>query len=116
MWLGVVAGSEAAAWPGLFSVADAKLVFWGVAVLASLGIGAIQATSRTFVGQLAPDGRSGEFFGFMAFAGKGSAILGPLVFGLVSDAFASQRLAVASIGVFFVIGLLLMGRVKDAAR
>ncbi|MBN2530102.1 MAG: MFS transporter [Deltaproteobacteria bacterium] len=116
MWLAVVFGSELAAWPGLFTVDGAQTCFWAVAVLASLCIGASQATSRAFVGQLAPEGRSGEFFGFMAFAGKGSAIVGPLVFGLVSDAFSSQRMAVLSIGVFFAIGLLLMSFVSDPSR
>ncbi|MBW2278570.1 MAG: MFS transporter [Deltaproteobacteria bacterium] len=116
MWLAVVGGSELAAWPGLFTVSGAKTCFWGVAGLASLCIGAIQATSRAFVGQLAPEGRSGEFYGFMAFAGKGSAILGPLVFGLASDAFDSQRVAVATIGVFFLIGLILLTRVTDPRR
>ncbi|MCP4196474.1 MAG: MFS transporter [Proteobacteria bacterium] len=119
IWLIVVAGSEAAVWPGLFSPQDAKSLFWAVAALASLAIGAIQATSRSFVGQMAPDGRSGEFYGFMAFAGKGSAILGPLVFGLVSDAFDSQRAAVATIGLFFLIGLILLLKVpalSDSTR
>jgi UMF1 family MFS transporter len=116
MWLAVVAGAELAAWPGLFSVSGAKACFWGVAGLASLCIGAIQATSRTFVGQLAPEGRAGEFYGFMAFAGKGSAILGPLVFGLASDIFDSQRVAVLTIGAFFLIGLLLLARVADPRR
>jgi UMF1 family MFS transporter len=116
IWLIVVAGSEAAVWPGLFSPQGAKSVFWAVAALASLAIGAIQATSRSFVGQMAPDGRSGEFYGFMAFAGKGSAILGPLVFGLVSDIFDSQRAAVATIGLFFVIGLILLLRVPTLAK
>ena len=113
MWLVVVAGSEAAAWPGLFSVAGAKTCFWFVAALASLCIGAIQATSRAFVGQLAPAGRAGEFYGFMAFAGKGSAVLGPIVFGVASDVFDSQRVAVLTIGVFFAVGLALLSRVKQ---
>jgi UMF1 family MFS transporter len=116
MWLAVVAGAELAVWPGLFEPGTAKGVFWGVAALASLCIGAIQATSRTFVGQLAPEGRGAEFFGFMAFAGRGSAIVGPFVFGWVSQACASQRAAVLSIGLFFVIGLILMLRVQDPLK
>jgi MFS transporter, UMF1 family len=113
MWLLVVVGSEIAAWPGLFSMGGAKAFFWGVAALASLCIGASQATARTFVGLLSPEGRSGEFFGYMAFTGKGSAIMGPLVFGLVSNAFQSQRAAVLTIGVFFATGLALLLRVKE---
>ncbi len=111
IWLGVVAGAELAVWPGLFSQASAKSCFWIVAGFASLAIGAIQATSRGFVGQLAPVGRAGEFYGFMAFAGKGSAILGPLIFGLLSEGFSSQRPAVASVGAFFFVGLVLLLRV-----
>jgi UMF1 family MFS transporter len=116
MWLVVVGGAEVAAWPGLFTVVGAKTCFWGVAGLASLCIGAIQATSRTFVGQLAPPGRAGEFFGFMAFAGRGSAILGPPIFGVASDAFDSQRVAVLTIGAFFALGLILVLRVRDPRR
>jgi len=114
MWLCVVAGAEIAAWPGLFSLEGAKAFFWGVAVLASLCIGASQATARTFVGKLAPEGRSGEFYGYMAFTGKGSAILGPVVFGAVSEACDSQRAAVLTIGVFFAIGLALLLRVRES--
>ena len=84
--------------------------------MSSLCIGAVQATSRTFVGQMAPAGRAGEFYGFMAFAGKGSAILGPLVFGLASAAFDSQRVAVGTIGVFFFVGLVLLLRVPSLDR
>jgi len=113
MWLGVVAGAEIAAWPGLFEPEGAKAFFWGVAVLASLCIGASQATARTFVGKLAPKGRSGEFYGYMAFTGKGSAILGPLVFGVVSEACDSQRAAVLTIGAFFAVGLVLLLRVRE---
>ena len=116
LWLLVVIGSEVAAWPGLFDVPAAKQVFWGVSILASLCIGATQAVSRGFVGQLAPDNRSAEFYGFMAFAGKGSAVLGPLVFGLVSDTFDSQRAAVATVGIFFLIGLVLLLRVPSPAE
>ncbi len=113
MWLAVIAGAELSAWPGLFSLIQAQSVFWGVAVMASLGIGAIQATSRTFVGKMAPQGRTTEFFGFMAFAGKGSAVLGPLVFGVVSDMFDGQRVAILSIGLFFLTGLVLMTFVRQ---
>ena len=116
MWLGVVAGAEIAAWPGLFEIEGAKSFFWGVAVLASLCIGASQATARTLVGKLAPRGQSGEFYGYMAFTGKASAIIGPLVFGLVSAATGSQRAAVLTIGVFFAIGLVLLLRVREEAR
>ena len=116
MWLAVVLGAEVAAWMSSAGmVGAAKISFWGVSVLASLCIGAIQANSRAFVGQMAPQGRSSEFYGFMAFAGKGAAVLGPIVFGFASELF-DQRVAVGTIGAFFLAGLILMLRVKEPAR
>ncbi|TAL11722.1 MAG: MFS transporter [Nitrospirae bacterium] len=86
--------------------------FWVVAVLAGTGLGAIQAASRTFMATLIPPEREAEFFGFYALVGKSGAILGPLVFGLVSAALGgNQRIAIVTVGLFFVAGLILLQRV-----
>jgi UMF1 family MFS transporter len=86
--------------------------FWIVAILAGTGLGAIQAASRTFMATLVPAGREAEFFGFYALVGKSGAILGPLVFGLTSTMLGgNQRVAILTVGLFFVAGLLLLQRV-----
>jgi UMF1 family MFS transporter len=91
-----------------------KTTFFGVAVLAGVGLGSIQAASRSFMSALIPDGKEGEMFGFYAFCGKSSSILGPIVFGTVSRATGgNQRLAVLAIAAFFLIGGLLLQRVRD---
>jgi len=91
---------------------QAKWQFWAVAVLAGTGLGAIQAASRTFMATLIPAGREGEFFGFYQLVGKTGAILGPLVFGGVSWALGgNQRAAIVAVGLFFVVGFVLLGRV-----
>ncbi len=82
--------------------------FWVVAVLAGTGLGAIQAASRTFMATLVPPGREAEFFGFYSLVGKTGAIFGPLVFGGVSW----RRAAIVSVGLFFIVGLVLLGRVN----
>jgi UMF1 family MFS transporter len=90
-----------------------KWQFWIVAVLAGTGLGAIQAASRTFMATLIPRGREAEFFGFYALVGKTGAVMGPLVFGGVSWLLAgNQRAAIVAIGLFFVVGLVLLGRVR----
>jgi UMF1 family MFS transporter len=90
-----------------------KWQFWGVAVLAGTGLGAIQAASRAFMATLVPAGREAEFFGFYALVGKTGAILGPLVFGGVSWLLAgNQRAAIVAVGAFFVGGLALLAGVK----
>jgi UMF1 family MFS transporter len=87
--------------------------FWVVAVLAGTGLGAIQAASRTFMATLVPREREAEFFGFYSLVGKTGAIFGPLVFGGVSWLLAgNQRAAIVSVGLFFVVGLVLLRRVR----
>ncbi len=86
--------------------------FWGVACIAGLGLGTVQAASRAFFSRFIPAGREGEYFGVYSLVGKTSAILGPLLFGSVSAAFGSQRPAILSIALFFAAGLLLLSRVN----
>jgi UMF1 family MFS transporter len=62
---------------------------------------------------LIPRGMEAEMFGFYALCGKSAAILGPLVFGSISRATGGdQRAAILSVGAFFVVGLLLVLRVR----
>ncbi|NNF27429.1 MAG: MFS transporter [Gemmatimonadetes bacterium] len=85
--------------------------FFLIAVLAGFGLGTVQAASRSLMASLIPEGKEAEMFGFYAFCGKSSSVLGPLVFGTVSYGTGNQRLAVLSIAAFFLIGLLLLQRV-----
>jgi UMF1 family MFS transporter len=96
---------------------QAKWHFWVVAILAGTGLGAIQAASRALMASLIPRDREAEFFGFYSLVGKTGAVLGPLVFGGVSWAMAGdQRSAIAAIGLFFVVGLLLLSRVPQGGH
>lgn len=85
--------------------------FFLIAVLAGFGLGTVQAASRSLMASLIPEGKEAEMFGFYAFCGKSSSVLGPLVFGTVSYGTGNQRLAVLSIAAFFLIGLVLLQRV-----
>lgn len=89
--------------------------FWGVATLAGLGIGSLQSAARAMVGLFSPVEKSGEIFGFWGLAGKGAYATGPLVFGLVSTASGSQRIAILSTAAFFVLGLAGLAFVDEGA-
>jgi len=90
-----------------------KVQFFFVAVLAGTGLGAIQAASRAFMSTLIPKGREADFFGFYSFCGKSAAVLGPLLFGGVSRATGgNQRAAILSVLLLFLIGALLLRRVR----
>jgi MFS transporter, UMF1 family len=107
LWTGVSVGAY---------FAQTKPAFVAVAVIAGLGLGSIQAASRALMAALIPPERAAEMFGFYAFCGKSSSVLGPLVFGGVSYLLGGdQRAAVAAVGAFFVAGLLLLQRVRPGA-
>ncbi len=90
-----------------------SLSFYIVGLFAGSVMGATQSTSRSFMSKLTPKEKKTEFFGFYSLFGKSSAILGPLVFGLVSFLSGSQAYAILSITIFFVIGLAILKYVND---
>lgn len=93
--------------------AESKTAFFLTAVVAGLGLGAVQSASRALMSLLMPSGKESEMFGFYAFCGKSSSVAGPLVFGFVAHSLGgNQRAAVLSVGAFFIIGLLLLQRVS----
>ena len=87
--------------------------FYIVGFIAGAAMGSCQSVSRSLMSKLIPSERKTEFFGFYSFFGKSSAIIGPLTFGLVSYLTGSQRIAIISIAFFFIIGLLILTKVKD---
>jgi len=96
--------------------------FWVAAVLAGLCMGSSQSCGRALVGYLTPARHLAEFFGLWALATRLSAVVGPLVYGLVTWLTAgNHRLAILVTGGFFVLGLVLLrrldvGRGHEAAR
>ena len=87
--------------------------FYVLAVFAGTGLGAVQAANRTFLTTLIPKGMEAEIFGFYTLCGKTAAVMGPLVFGGISHAAGgNQRAGILAIGAFFVVGLVLLSRVR----
>ena len=94
-----------------FAATDAML-FWAAAVVAGLCMGSSQSAGRALAGAFAPEHRLAEFFGLWTFAVRLAAIIGPMTYGLVTLVTAgNHRLAILSTGLFFVAGLLLLGKV-----
>jgi len=91
-----------------------KNEFYVIGSLVGILLGASQASSRSLMAKLTPKEQEAEFFGFYdGLCGKASAILGPLLFGLVSSIQNNQKFAIISIGFFFALGLILLLRVKE---
>jgi UMF1 family MFS transporter len=88
---------------------------WAAGILIGAFVGPNQSASRSLLGRFAPPEMENEFFGFFAFSGKLTAFLGPLLFGILTEIFASQRAGVAVVTVLLAVGLLLLTRVDEQA-
>ena len=89
-----------------------KTQFWMLASVAGLGLGTVQAATRAFYIQFIPEGKEAEYFGVYSLVGKSSAILGPLIFGMISTTFGSQRPAILSVAAFFLTGMIILSTVR----
>ena len=92
-------------------------VFYALAIVAGLGLGSVQSASRAYMSLLIPEGREAEMFGFYAFCGKTSSVLGPLLFGWATFlAAGNQRPGFLVLTALMLAGLLLLRRVPDPLR
>ena len=76
-------------------------------VMAGSLLGGSQGLARSLFGQMVPETRSAEFFGFFGFFGKVAALLGPLLYGTLTIMYDS-RVGILSIGVLIIIGAVMM--------
>lgn len=90
--------------------------FFIIGGFAGTFLGSTQALSRALMTKITPQEIKTEFFGFYALFEKTSTLLGPLTFGLVSWLSGSQKIAVLSVGVFFVLGILMLKKVKEEQK
>lgn len=93
--------------------ANSKLLFWVSGIIVGLFAGPNQSASRSLMGRLTPPDKINEFYGFFAFSGKLTSFLGPMLLGIFTKYFSSQRYGVAVVFIFFFIGFLLMRNVNE---
>lgn len=90
-----------------------KYVFWGVALLLCLFVGPVQSASRSLMVRLIEEkNMSAEMFGLYSLSGKITAFIGPWLLGMMTIAFNSQRVGMATVIVFFIVGAFLMLPIK----
>ena len=92
-----------------------ELVFLGFAMIVGLVAAPIQAASRSLLARLAPADKITQFFGLFAFSGKVTAFLAPFVVASVT-AMTNQRIGIASVLAFLIIGAALMLFVRTNER
>jgi UMF1 family MFS transporter len=107
VWIVVVAGAY-------FMQAGKPLQFYVLAIVLSLVLGGSQALSRSLYSNMIPAGKEAEYFSLYEVSSSGSSIFGTLLFGVALQTTGSYRVAILSLVVFFVIGLVLLARVNVA--
>lgn len=104
IWVGVCIGSY-------FVQLDTQ--FFVVAAVVGLIMGGIQSMSRSTYSKLLPETRDhASYFSFYDVADKMGIVLGTFAYGFIFQLTGSMRNSVLAIVVFFVIGLILLLRVR----
>lgn len=80
--------------------------FYMLAVLIGLVQGGTQSLSRSLYARLVPPEKSATYFGLYGLTGKFSAVLGPLMVAGLQTMTGNSRLAILSIVLIFILGLL----------
>lgn len=90
--------------------------FVGLALALGIFVGPTQAASRSLAVRLAPEGQVGKVFGLYALTGRSVTFVGPTIFAWVTATTHSQRAGLSAIIVLLLIGLAILGRVREPAR
>lgn len=97
--------------------AQTALWFWVAGSMFGISLGSMWVTSRTYIIELTPDEKRGQFFGLFAFSGKVSSIIGPLLYGTITLIFhdlgtLASRMALGSLIIMAIIGLGFLLKLK----
>jgi UMF1 family MFS transporter len=91
--------------------------FYVMAGLVGLVMGGIQALSRSTYSKLLPQSDdTASFFSFYDVAEKIGIVIGMCVYGIIDQITGSPRFAIVFLGIFFVIGLVLLRRVPKTTE
>ena len=101
---------------GALLVVKSQSLFWFFGLPLGLFVGPAQSASRSLMAHIAPKSMRTEFFGLYALSGKATAFLGPAFLAWATVAFGSQRAGMATVIVFFLIGMAFMIKVPTINR
>ena len=94
---------------------EQPMEFYSAAGAVGLVMGGIQALSRSTYSKLLPQTTdTASFFSFYDVSEKIGIVIGMSIFGIVSQMNNSMRPAALMLGIFFLIGIFLLLRIKKA--
>jgi len=91
--------------------------FYIAAGCVGLVMGGIQALSRSTYSKFLPETKdTTSYFSFYDVAEKIGIIIGTLLYGVVAQLTGSMRSSIIFLGLFFLIGMFLLLRVKESKK
>jgi UMF1 family MFS transporter len=106
IWIGVIAA--------IYLSVRTSAGFFVMAAVVAIVLGGTQALSRSLYSQMIPEGKEAEYFSLYEISDKGTSWLAPLIFALTLQFTGAYRLAILSLLVFFIAGLLVLSRLDPA--
>ncbi|MBA2266356.1 MAG: MFS transporter [Chloroflexi bacterium] len=97
----------------------APIPFLAAGALLGAGLGGVGVVDRLMLLRLAPDDRVGEMFGLYGLVGKFSAVIGPIIYGIIVATLLGSldrdayRIAIASLFVLLLVGVLILRGVPE---
>ncbi len=82
--------------------------FFALGAVIAIVLGGSQALSRSLFSQMIPRNREAEYFSLYEISERGTSWMGPMLFAVSLEQTRSYRVAILSVVVFFVIGLLIL--------
>lgn len=95
----------------IYLAVKTTLQFFVMAAVVALVLGGSQALSRSLYAQLIPQLKEAEYYSIYEVTDKGTSWLCPMFFGLALQFTKSYRIAILSLIVFFLAGLLVLLKV-----
>lgn len=103
-------------WTGIliyvYAAVKTTLQFFAMAAMVALVLGGSQALSRSLYAQLIPKLKEAEYYSIYEVTDKGTSWLCPMFFGLALQFTKSYRVAILSLIVFFLGGLVVLLKVN----
>jgi MFS transporter, UMF1 family len=99
------------------AITYSKTLFYGIGALCGISLGGVWVSTRPLLISIVPKEKMGEFFGLYGLTGKCAAIMGPMLWGLITyilDPFGSikYRVAMLALGILVIAGFFILRKVQ----
>jgi UMF1 family MFS transporter len=95
---------------------QSRIGFWLLAAAIAFVLGGTQSVSRSLMAMMIPSDQNALYFGFFNLSGKATSFLGTFLFGAIIAMTGSARIAIFGLLPLFIIGGILLSKVRLSAR